>query len=322
MAVLLPVDQLLELWPDEFRGIRVGALLHPASVNSKLEHSARIFERENGRLFHLRALFGPQHGYRGETQDNMIEWRSYEHPRLGIPVYSLYGEHREPTREMLQNLDLFLIDLQDIGTRYYTFIWTLYLAIRACERENVQVIVLDRPNPINGITVEGPRLNPDYRSFVGMHPIRVRHGKTIGELATQFRDESFPKCALTILPMKNSERAMWFDQTGLPWVMPSPNMPTLDTATVYPGMCLLEGTNVSERRGTTRPFEFVGAPFLDAYALAGGLTDEKLPGGCFRPHYFTPTWDKHKGARCVCVQLHLTDRDAFKSYVTGIAVVK
>ena len=208
MAVELPIDHLADLWPHELRGRRVGALLHPASVNSKLEHTSKILERENGKLFHLGALFGPQHGYRGETQDNMIEWRSYEHPRLGIPVYSLYGEHREPTREMLQDLDLFLIDLQDIGARYYTFIWTLYLAIRACERENVQVIVLDRPNPINGITVEGPRLNPDYRSFVGMHPIRVRHGKTIGELATQFRDESFPKCALTILPMKNWERAM------------------------------------------------------------------------------------------------------------------
>ena len=144
MAVLLPVDQLLELWPDQFRGIRVGALLHPASVNSKLEHSARIFERENGRLFHLRALFGPQHGYRGETQDNMIEWRSYEHPRLGIPVYSLYGEHREPTREMLHDLDLLLVDLQDVGARYYTFVWTMYLAMRACERENIRVVVFDR----------------------------------------------------------------------------------------------------------------------------------------------------------------------------------
>ena len=162
MAVELPIDHLADLWPRELRGRRGAVLLHPASVNSKLEHTSKILERENGKLFHLGALFGPQHGYRGETQDNMIEWRSYEHPRLGIPVYSLYGEHREPTREMLQDLDLFLIDLQDIGARYYTFIWTLYLAMRACERENVQVIVLDRPNPINGITVEGPRLNLDY----------------------------------------------------------------------------------------------------------------------------------------------------------------
>src|SRR5947207_4518960 len=164
MAVLLPVDQLLELWPDEFQGVRLGALLHPASINSKLEHTAQILERENRKLFQLGALFGPQHGYRGETQDDMIEWQSYEHPRLGIPVYSLYGEHREPTREMLQDLDLFLIDLQDIGARYYTFIWTMYLAMRACERANVQVMVLDRPNPINGVAVEGPPLNPNYRS--------------------------------------------------------------------------------------------------------------------------------------------------------------
>jgi uncharacterized protein YbbC (DUF1343 family) len=175
----------------------------------------------------------------------------------------LYGEHREPTREMLQDLDLFLIDLQDIGARYYTFIWTMYLAMRACERENVQVIVLDRPNPINGITVEGPRLNPDYHSFVGMHPIRVRHGKTIGELATQFRDESFPKCALTILPMKNWERAMWFDQTGLPWVMPSPNMPTLDTATVYPGCACSKGPMSPRVAAPPDHLKFFGAPWID-----------------------------------------------------------
>jgi uncharacterized protein YbbC (DUF1343 family) len=322
MAVLLPVDQLLELWPDEFRGVRAGALLHPASVNSKLEHSARIFERENGRLFHLRALFGPQHGYRGETQDNMIEWRSYEHPRLGIPVYSLYGEHREPTRKMLHDLDLLLVDLQDVGARYYTFVWTMYLAMRACERENIRVVVFDRPNPINGVTVEGPKLNPDYRSFVGMHPIPVRHGKTIGELAMQFRDEFFSKCALTVLPMKNWERAMWFDQTGLPWVMPSPNMPTLITATVYPGMCLLEGTNISEGRGTTRPFEFFGAPWIDPEKLCRELNGCKLEGTHFREIFFQPTFHKFSGQLCAGAQLHVTDRDAFRPFETGVEVIR
>src|SRR5467141_3431271 len=162
MRVELPLDNLKELWPEKLRGARIAALLHPASVSAKLEHASHILERHNGDLFQIAAFFGPQHGFLGQTQDNMIEWRSYEHPRLGIPVYSLYGEHREPTREILQDLDLVLIDLQDIGARYYTFIWTMYLAMRACERENVQVIVLDRPNPINGITVEGPPLNPDY----------------------------------------------------------------------------------------------------------------------------------------------------------------
>ncbi|PYJ24950.1 MAG: hypothetical protein DME91_06450 [Verrucomicrobia bacterium] len=264
VPVQLPLDHLKELWPQKFRGARIGALLHPASVSSKLEHSSRILERHNGDLFRLAAFFGPQHGFLGQTQDNMVEWKSYEHPRFHIPVYSLYGEQREPTAEMLKNLDVLLVDLQDIGARYYTFIWTMYLCMRACEKEGVAVVVLDRPNPINGVTTEGPVLDSNYRSFVGMHPIPVRHGKTIGELAQQFRDEAFPECRLSILPMENWKRAMWFDETGLPWVMPSPNMPTLDTATVYPGLCLLEGTNISEGRGTTRPFEIFGAPFINA----------------------------------------------------------
>ena len=225
MRVQLPLDHLPELWPNKFRGARIGALVHPASVSSKLEHASRILERHSGDLFRLAAFFGPQHGFLGQTQDNMVEWKSYEHPRLHIPVYSLYGDHREPTAEMLEGLDVLLVDLQDVGSRYYTFVWTLYLSMRACERCGIAVVVLDRPNPINGVTTEGPVLDPNYKSFVGMHPIPVRHGRTIGELAQQFRDEAFPKCELSVLPMKNWERAMWFDQTGLPWVMPSPNMP-------------------------------------------------------------------------------------------------
>jgi uncharacterized protein YbbC (DUF1343 family) len=254
VPVQLPLDHLSELWPNKFRGARIGALVHPASVSSKLEHASRILERHNGQLFRLSAFFGPQHGFLGQTQDNMVEWKSYEDPRLHIPVYSLYGDHREPTEEMLEGLDVLLVDLQDVGSRYYTFVWTLYLCLRACEKCGIAVVVLDRPNPINGVTTEGPVLDPNYRSFVGMHPIPVRHGRTIGELAQQFRDEVFPKCELAVLPMKNWKRAMWFDQTGLPWVMPSPNIPTLETATVYPGMCLLEGTNISEGRVTTLPF--------------------------------------------------------------------
>src|SRR5947209_3201973 len=273
MPVQLPLDHLADLWPRECRGAKIAALLHPASVSSKLEHASQLLERLNGELFELAAFFGPQHGFLGQTQDNMIEWKGYQHPRLKIPVYSLYGEHREPTQEMLADLDALVVDLQDIGARYYTFIWTLYLCMRACEKHDVRVVVLDRPNPINGITVEGPILDPAYKSFVGMHLIPVRHGRTIGELAQQFRDEAFPKCRLSILRMKNWERAMWFDQTGLPWVMPSPNMPTLETATVYPGMCLLEGTNISEGRGTTRPFEIFGAPFIDAEALCRELNN-------------------------------------------------
>jgi uncharacterized protein YbbC (DUF1343 family) len=194
--------------------------------------------------------------------------------------------------------------------------------MRACERENIPVVILDRPNPINGVAVEGPKLNPDYRSFVGLHSIPVRHGKTIGELALQFRDECFPKCAVTVLPMKNWEREMWFDQTGLSWVMPSPNMPTLDTATVYPGMCLLEGTNLSEGRGTTRPFEIFGAPWIEPERLSRELNDRKLPGAYFRAMFFRPTFHKFCDQLCGGAQLHVTDRDAFRPVETGIEVIR
>jgi uncharacterized protein YbbC (DUF1343 family) len=322
MSVQLPLDHLLELWPEKLRGAQIGALLHPASVSSTLEHASHIVERFNGDLFQLTAFFGPQHGFLGQTQDNMIEWKSYRHPRLGIPVYSLYGEHREPTAEMLREIDLLLVDLQDIGARYYTFIWTLYLCMRACEKHDVAIVVLDRPNPINGVTVEGPELDPHYKSFVGLHPIPVRHGRTIGELAAQFRDEAFPKCRLTVLSMKNWERAMWFDQTGLPWIMPSPNMPTLATATVYPGMCLLEGTNISEGRGTTRPFEIFGAPFINAEALCRALNNLKLPGVFFRENYFLPTFQKFAHELCAGAQVHVLDRDSFRPFETGVEIIR
>lgn len=322
VRVELPLQHLPELWPEKLRGAGVAALLHPAAVSADLEHASHILERHNGDLFRLRAFFGPQHGFLGQTQDNMVEWQSYQHPRLGIPVYSLYGEHREPTAEMLKHVDVLLVDLQDIGARYYTFIWTLYLCMRACEEHGVQVVVLDRPNPINGMTTEGPALDSTYKSFVGMHPIPVRHGRTIGELAQQFRDEAFPDCRLSILPMKNWERAMWFDQTGLPWVMPSPNMPTLDTATVYPGMCLLEATNISEGRGTTRPFEIFGAPFIEAEILCRELNDLKLSGVFFRENCFQPTFHKFAGEFCRGAQLHVVDRDNFQPFKTGVEIIK
>jgi uncharacterized protein YbbC (DUF1343 family) len=322
MPVELPLDHLAEIWPEKLRRTRVGALLHPASVSARLDHASRILERYNGDLFRLAAFFGPQHGFLGQTQDNMVEWKSYEHPRLHIPVYSLYGEHREPAAEMLGDLDVFLVDLQDIGARYYTFIWTMYLCMRACEKAGVAMVVLDRPNPINGVTMEGPLLDPDYRSFVGLHSIPVRHGKTIGELAQQFRDEAFPKCRLSIFPMKNWKREMWFDQTGLPWVMPSPNMPALETATVYAGMCLLEATNISEGRGTTRPFEIFGAPFIDAKALCRELNVLRLPGVFFRENYFQPSFHKFAGELCSGAQLHVTDRNAFQPFQTGVEIIR
>ena len=322
VRVLLPLDHLSELWPEKFRGARLGALLHPASVSAKLEHASHILERYNGDLFRLVAFFGPQHGFLGQTQDNMVEWKSYQHPRLGIPVYSLYGDNREPTADMLRDLDVLLVNLQDIGARYYTFIWTMYLCMRACAKAGVAVVVLDRPNPINGMTTEGPPLDSNYKSFVGLHSIPVRHGKTIGELAQQFREEAFPDCRLSILPMKNWRREMWFDQTGLPWVMPSPNMPTLGTATVYPGMCLLEATNVSEGRGTTRPFEVFGAPFINAETFCRELNVLKLPGAFFRENYFQPTFHKFAGELCAGAQLHVVDRTKFRPFLTGLEIIK
>ena len=322
MSVALPIDDLAACWPDELRAARIGALLHPASVSSKLEHSSRVLERENGKLFRLAAFFGPQHGFLGQTQDDMVEWQSYVHPRLEIPVYSLYGEHREPTPEMLRDLDAMVVDLQDVGARYYTFIWTLYLVMRACERAGVAVVVLDRPNPINGLTSEGPLLDSNYKSFVGLHPIPVRHAKTIGELARHFREEVFPKIVLHVLAMCGWEREMWFDQTGLPWVMPSPNMPTLETATVSPGICLLEGTNISEGRGTTRPFEIFGAPFIDAEKFCREMNDTKLPGVYFRETYFQPTFHKFAGELCAGAQLHVTDRNQFQPFAAGVEIIR
>lgn len=322
MAVHLPIDHLPELWPRELQGARIGAVLHPASISTTLEHSSRVLERHAGRLFELGAYFGPQHGYLGQTQDNMIEWRGYTHPRLEIPVHSLYGEHREPTTEMVASLDALLIDLQDVGARYYTFIWTLYLCMRACERAGLPIVVLDRPNPINGVATEGPVLDPAYRSFVGLHPLPVRHGRTIGELAEQFRNEAFPACKLRVLPIAGWSRGMWFEDTGLPWVMPSPNMPSVETAAVYPGMCLLEATNLSEGRGTTRPFELFGAPWINGDEFAGEMNSLALPGVFFREAYFQPTFQKFAGELCAGAQLHVLDRSTFQPFATAVAVLQ
>ena len=324
MSVVLPVDHLGECWPPEFcgPGIQAGALLHPASVNARLEPTLDVLEKlAMDGTFQLAALFGPQHGFHGTTQDNMIEWRSFAHPRLGIPVHSLYGEDREPTPEMLDGLDVLFVDLQDVGARYYTFIWSLFLCMRACEKSGVHVIVSDRPNPI-GSSVEFEAFDPEYASFVGLHPIPIRHGRTIGQLARQFRDEAFPGVALTVLEMENWSPHLWHDETELPWIMPSPNMPTPDTATVYPGMCLLEGTNLSEGRGTTRPFELFGAPWIDAGKLCRELSSLGLPGIHFRPASFEPTFQKHAGKNCEGAQLHVTARNHFEPVRTGIEIIR
>ena len=322
MRVVVGLERILADQKHLLKGKRVGLVCNPTSVTPDLQHAVDLFHAADG--IDLRAIFGPEHGARGDVQ-YMVDVVEEKDAKTGLEVFSLYGKTKEslaPTKEMLEGIDTLVVDIQDIGSRYYTYVYTMSYCMESAAKYGKEVIVLDRPNPLGGISVEGNVLNQPLRSFVGRYPIPVRHGMTPGELAGLFNEEFGIGCKLTVVPMRGWNREMWFDETELPWVIPSPNMPTLETATVYPGMCLLEGTNVSEGRGTTMPFLLVGAPWVDAYALAEALTAEKLPGIRFRPHYFTPTWDKCKGLRCGGVQLHISDRDAFKSYVTGIAVVK
>lgn len=300
------------------RGDRVGLLAHAASVDRDHCHAIDVLLQAG---VNLRRLFGPQHGFTGHTQDNMIEWEGGRDGRTGIELCSLYGTHRKPTPEMLDQLDTLVVDLQDVGARYYTFIWSLLGCMEACASAGVRVLVLDRPNPINGIQREGPLLDMAFRSFVGMAPIPVRHGMTIGELARFFNRYFALNCHLHVVWMNGYNRAMWFDETQLPWVLPSPNMPTLETATVYPGGCLLEATNLSEGRGTTRPFEMLGAPFVDPNALTDHLMRFELPGVRFRSTAFEPTFHKWAGQLCGGVQIHVIDRDAFRPFSCMMAIL-
>ena len=322
IRVQLPIEYLPDLWPAHLKGKKIGCLLHPASVGPDFRHSLDVLEAFEGYLFKIAALFGPQHGIYGHTQDNMIEWKGYSDPRLKIPVYSLYGEHREPPPYMWEGIDALLVDLQDVGARYYTFIWTLLLCMQSAEKAGKEVIVLDRPNPLASLVEEGSPLEMEYASFVGLHPIAIRHGKTIGELARLFKKERFPRLSLTVLEMKGYSGEMWFDETNLPWVMPSPNMPTLDTAIVYPGMCLFEATNVSEGRGTTRPFEIFGAPFINAEDLCDHMNSLGMPGVFFRRNHFQPTFHKWSGQICNGAQIHVLDRTQFPSFRSAIELLK
>ncbi len=301
-------------------GARVGAVVHPASILPNLQHTADALQEK--KTFHLVSLFGPQHGARGEKQDNMIESDFYRDPDTALPVHSLYGETRWPTEEMLSDVDVLCFDLQDVGTRVYTFIHTMAYCLQACARYGKEMVVLDRPNPINGVQVEGNVLDPEYSSFVGLYPLPMRHGMTAGELALLYNSHFGIGCRLTVVPMQGWRRRQWFDETGLPWIMPSPNLPTLGSATVYPGMVLMEGTLVSEGRGTTRPFEMVGAPYINARTLTERLNELRLPGVIFRSAYFEPTFQKHAGKICGGVQLHVQNRDLLEPYLTGIAVIQ
>lgn len=312
------LDRLVDEGFAPLRGRRFGLLVHPASVDRHWRSTVDLCCAANQKPA---ALFGPQHGIGGQTQDNMVEWEGYRDPYLEVPVFSLYGEHRRPTPEMLQGLDLLVIDLQDVGARYYTFVWTMLLCLEACAEAQVAVMILDRPNPLGGVHTEGNILDPAYRSFVGMAPIPMRHGLTMGELARFLVHWRELDLDLEIVWCDSWQRGQLFDSTGLPWVLPSPNMPTLDTAIVYPGGCLLEGTKLSEGRGTTRPFEIFGAPYVDGRVLADHLTARALPGVVFRPLSFEPTFQKHAGRLCGGVQVHVTDRDNFESVLTYTAAI-
>jgi uncharacterized protein YbbC (DUF1343 family) len=318
MRVMLGAERLIA--SGALKGRRVGVVCNPASVDGTLRHVADAVGSSDGVT--LAAIFGPQHGFRSDVQDNMIETRHTKDESRRVPVYSLYSETREPTPDMLRDLDVLVIDLQDVGVRIYTYIYTMANCLAAARRDGVKVIVCDRPNPIGGAQVEGMVLARGFESFVGMYPIPMRHGMTIGELARMFNEHFGIGADLEVIPMSGWRRDMYFDETGLTWIMSSPNIPTVDTTTVYPGGVLFEGTNVSEGRGTTRPFELIGAPWVSAERFAEGMNRRGLPGGFFRPVVFEPTFHKHAGKACGGVQVHVTDRATFRPVVAGVALIE
>lgn len=326
MKVLPGLDAFLQRRGGEFRGARIGLICHQASVTSKLEPAPDAFRRVGLRLT---ALFAPEHGLSGALQDQIAVGDARD-ARLDVPVHSLYGDPAKPEEfsrlspsdRSLREVDVLVFDLQDVGVRYYTFLWTMALAMKTAARLKKPFVVLDRPNPLGGEVLEGNMPDPLFSSFVGLYPVPVRHGLTAGEMARLLNARHGLGTDLHVIPMKGWKRKMWFDRTGLPWVMPSPNMPALDTAAVYAGGCLLEGTNMSEGRGTTRPFEVVGAPYIEGPALAEALNREKLPGVRFRAAAFQPSFHKWAGRPCGGVQVHVTDRDVFPSFLAGLVLVQ
>ncbi len=300
---------------------RIGLAANATTIDSRLRHAADLLHKHPD--VDLRLLFGPEHGIRGAAQD-MVEIAEETDPSTGLPEISLYGETFEslsPTPAQLSGIDVLVLDMQDVGARYYTYAATMALCMKVARTAAVKVLVLDRPNPIGGVQIEGGGLDAGLESFCGLYPVPQRHGMTIGELARLYNDAFAIGCELDIVRCEGWHRSEYYDACGLPWVMPSPNMPTLDTAIVYPGMCLLEGTNLSEGRGTTRPFELFGAPFIDGRALAEELGRCELPGVRFRPCTIEPTFQKFAGQRCGGLQLHVLDRLAFNAFITGLAVL-
>ncbi len=314
------IEVLLNDRIELLRDQRVALVCNQASVLPNLDHAADVFHEHPD--IALTTLFGPQHGIRGDVQDNMIETDHAVDLHTGLWIYSLYSETREPTERMLENVDTIVFDLQDVGCRIYTFNYTMANCMRAAKKYGKRVIVCDRPNPIGGIHVEGSVTETEFTSFVGQFEIPTRHGMTTGELAKLFNEHFGIGCDLEVVLMDGWQREMWFDQTGLPWVLPSPNIPTVETCVVFPATVYLEGTEVSEGRGTTKPFEINGAPFIDPWEWAESLNEFEFPGVILRPCFFRPTFQKWADQTCGGIQIHVTNREVFRPVILGIAMVK
>lgn len=318
LMVITGLEVILGNFPDALKGKRIGILCHAPSITKDFHHIIELFADRKDCM--LAAIFGPQHGIHGQTQDNMIEWRSQRHPTHNIPLYSLYGEHRKPTPEMLSEIDILLIDLQDVGARLYTYIWTVKLCIEACAETGLPVMLLDRPNPVGRLGLDGPVLKEEYFTFVGGASIPLCHRMTMGEMSLWIKEKYYPECDLNIIWMRNWKRSSLFSETGLPWVLPSPNMPTEQSAIVYPGTVLIESLNLSEGRGTTIPFELFGAPFIDSNKLKRNLDARNIKGCAFRIHDFIPAFHKFKGENCNGIQIHITDVNVFQPVGTALEI--
>jgi uncharacterized protein YbbC (DUF1343 family) len=313
------IEVLLKEEKNVLSGKKVGLITNPTGIDSKLTSIVDLLHDDPD--INLTALFGPEHGVRGDAQAGAsVEY--YIDEKTGLPVYSLYGKTKKPTPEMLKDVEVLVFDIQDVGTRYYTYIYTMAYAMEAAKENDIPFIVLDRPNPQGGESVDGPVLEPEFSSFVGLYPIPLKHGMTVGELATLFNKEFKIGADLKVIKMKGWKRDMDYDDTGLPFVLPSPNMPAVSTTFVYPATGLIEGTNVSEGRGTTKPFELIGAPYINSDELAGKLNALRLPGVKFRAASFTPTFSKHAGKLSHGVEIYITDREEFKAVPTGLHIIK
>ena len=320
IPVRLGLERLLEAPPESLRGARVGLICNQASVNHEFHHAADLLFAHPE--INLTALFGPQHGIRGDVQDNMIETSHAVDQVTGLPIHSLYSETREPTEAMVEDVDVLVFDMQDVGCRIYTFAYTMANCMRAAKQFGKKVVVCDRPNPITGQGVSGNVLEPEQASFVGQFSIPTRHGMTLGELARLFNGHFGIGCDLEVVTMEGWAREYWQDETDAPWVLPSPNIPTIDSATVFPGTVHFEGTQISEGRGTTKPFELVGAPYVQPEEYADALNELDLSGVFFRSCVFRPTFQKHGGVSCGGVQIHVLNRSDFEPVIAGVAMVK